>query len=357
MNFYPLFFRRISFRCMAGAALLFAIPVLAADRDLVVFEWSGYEDPAFFSDYVRAHGDSPTYSFFSDEEEAFNKRRAGFRADLAHPCAQSVGKWRESGFIEPFDTSRLKHWQDIAFKDTEGFVVNGDVYVVPTDWGSTGLTYRTDLVSELDASTLQSFANPGYEGRISLPDNVDDAFALAFLATGVRDWSHVTETELQAASKFLRSVHQNVRTYWADGAELSQLMASGEVLIAWAWAETATTMRAEGFSVALNRNTREGSSTWNCGYVNLKDGPGAEDKMYDFINAWLSPGSAQAFVTSRGYGHSNLAAMKALGPGVLASAGFDDLDTYRTNTLQQSPLPRGIREKMVTEFEKIKMGF
>jgi hypothetical protein len=33
------------------------------------------------------------------------------------------------------------------------------------------------------------FHNPKYEGRISLPDNTDDVWALALLATGVSDWT------------------------------------------------------------------------------------------------------------------------------------------------------------------------
>ena len=55
-----------------------------------------------------------------------------------------------------------------------------------SDWGSTGLAYRNrDLVSAADAATLQSFADPKFQGRISLPDNVDDAYALGYLANGI----------------------------------------------------------------------------------------------------------------------------------------------------------------------------
>jgi spermidine/putrescine transport system substrate-binding protein len=259
--------------------------------------------------------------------------------------------------IEPFDTSRMPNWKDVSFGDAEGFTVDGQVYVVPVDWGSTGLTYRTDKVSEADAATLQSFANPKYKGRISLPDNVDDAYALGYLALGITDWNKGTDEDFKAASAFLRKVHANVRTYWADGAELSQLMSSGEVLISWAWSETPVTMQAEGHPVKMNLKTKEGSSTWVCGYVNLTDGPGSEDKMYDFINAWLEPRSAEYIVTEWGYGHSNLKAMAALGQETLDGVGFSNFETYTDGTLQQTPLPFELREKMIAEFEKIKAGF
>lgn len=119
-----------------AAALVLGVgqAAIAADKDLVIFDWAGYEDENFYQAYIEKHGDKPTYSFFSDEEEAFNKIRAGFKADMAHPCSQSVNKWRDAGIIEPFDTSRMPEWENVSFADAEGFTVDGKVYVVPVDW-------------------------------------------------------------------------------------------------------------------------------------------------------------------------------------------------------------------------------
>jgi spermidine/putrescine transport system substrate-binding protein len=189
----------------AVALVMSSGSVLAADSDLVILDWAGYEDPNFFQQYVDKHGDVPTYSFFSDEEEAFQKIRAGFRADLGHPCSQSVIKWREAGIIEPIDTSRLSNWDKVIpnFKNMEGFNVNGKQWVVPIDWGATALTYRTDLVSGAEAATLQSFADPKFEGKVSLVDNVDDAYALGFLATGITDWNKATMEDLDKDCPFM----------------------------------------------------------------------------------------------------------------------------------------------------------
>ena len=338
----------------AVVALGLAAPALAADEGLIVFDWSGYEDEGFFQDYIAKHGQSPTFAFFGEEEEAFQKLRSGFKADVSHPCSQSVSKWLEAGLIEPIDTSRVDRWDELDTTMTEAFKFDGEFYLLPADWGSTALTYRTDLVSEADRGSLAVFQNPKYAGRISLPDNVDDVYALAYLATGLSDWTKATEEDFEKANAWLREAHQYVRAYWADGAELGQLMTSGEVAVAWAWNETPTTLQAEEVPVEANRATVEGSSTWFCGYVNLKDGPNDEAKVYDFFNAWTSPGSAEYIVNEWGYGHGNATAMTAMGPEALDGAGLGMVDVP---LLHQAPMNQQLREKMIAEFEKIKAGF
>ena len=191
-------------------------------------------------------------------------------------------------------------------------------------------------------------------GRTSIADNVDDAYALALLAIGITDWTTASLDDVNRASDWLRQAHQNVRTYWADGAELSQLLASGEVLVAWAWNETPTTMQLDGYDVKANRETVEGSSSWFCGYVNIANGPNSEDKVYDFFNAWMDPSSAQYIVNEWGYGHGNQAAMDELGAELLADVG---LGPVNVPVLQQSPIQHQIRDAMIKDFEMIKAGF
>jgi spermidine/putrescine transport system substrate-binding protein len=210
------------------------------------------------------------------------------------------------------------------------------------------------MVDVTKMSSLAVFLDPAYSGRIALPDNVDDIYALGYLATGVTDWTEATDADFEVATAWLRQAHQNVRTYWADGAELSQLMGSGEVIVSWAWSETPATMAAEGLPIEANRSTVEGSSSWFCGYVNLANGPNSEDKMYDFFNAWMDPGSADYIVSEWGYGHGNETAMAAIGSEALNDAGLGPVDVP---VLAQVPMNQQLREKMIAEFEKIKAGF
>lgn len=333
-----------------------ALPAYAADRELTVFDWAGFEEPSIFQAYVDKHGDSPTYAFYGDDDEAFQKVASGFKADVIHPCSQMVGKYRDAGLIEPWDTSRIPNFEQIEerFLDSEVFRDDQGVWFIPTDWGATAIAYNTETVPAEDVASLSVFTNPKYQGRTSLPDSSDDVWALAYLATGVTDWSEVTDEQFQAAAAWLREAHVNVAAYWADPSEQAQLMASGAVDVAWSWNDGVVYLQADNYPVGFQREPAEGSSTFFCGYVNVKDGPGSEDKAYDFINAWLEPSAAKALLDTIGYGHTSAAAMATIADEPAVAEGLAEIEAP---VLAQTPNDPELRQRQLAEFEKIKAGF
>ncbi|MEJ6401935.1 extracellular solute-binding protein [Yoonia sp. 2307UL14-13] len=341
---------------LLGAASLIAIAttVTAQDSELLVLDYSGFENPDFHVGYTEKHGDSPTFSFFGDEDEAFQKVRSGFQADIAHICAGSVSKWTESGIIEPWDISKIPAYGDLDSNLTGTDIAGGETYFIPTDFGSTAIAYNPEEVPEEAVATLDVFKDPAYAGRVTLPDNVDDAYALAYLATGVDNWTDVTDAQFEAASNWLREVHPNLRTYWTDPAELAQLLSSGEILISWAWNETYPTMAAEGRPIGFQREPAEGSSLWLCGYVNLADGQGVEEKAYDYINAMLAETSVVPLLDA-GYGASNKVALTSqVTEEDLEASGLGVIDVP---VLAQLPMSNEARERQAETFELIKAGF
>jgi len=338
----------------ASALAILAAAASAQDSDLTVFDYAGFENPEFHTTYSAAHGASPTFSFFGDEDEAFQKVTSGFQADVTHICAGSVTKWTEAGILEPWDTARITAYADLDTNlmgtDTSG----GETYFIPTDWGSTAIAYNPDEVPAEAVASLQVFTDPAYAGRITIPDNVDDAWALAFLATGVTDMSHATPEQVDAAAAWLRQVHPNLRTYWTDPAELAQLMATGEILIAWAWNETYPTVRDAGVPIAFNREPAEGSSVWLCGLVNMANGAGSEDRAYDYLNAFLDPSTTVPLVAT-GWGSSNATAMAdQISAEDLEASG---LGAIEAPIAAQLPMSNELRERLSEEFELIKAGF
>ncbi|MBT9244090.1 extracellular solute-binding protein [Gemmobacter fulvus] len=341
---------------LTSAALAFAMPAFAADSELTVLDWAGWDIAGVLTEYVAKNGDQPTYSFFADDDEAFQKASSGFKPDVAHPCAASVSRYRDADLLEPWDTTKIPEFANLAprmlnspiFKDDAG------VWFIPTDYAYTAVAYNTKEVPAEDVASLKVFTDPKYAGRLSMPDSTDDVWSLAFLATGVTSWENVTDEQFTAAADWLRAVHPNVRAYWADPAEMSQLMATGEVLVAWSWNDGVALLQQEGFPIGFQRAPAEGAATWFCGYVNFKDAPGKEDKAYDFINSLLAHSSAPALLEALGYAHANDAAMKEMPVDTLA-ASF--VDPVTTTLFAQTPVSQEFRTRMIEEFEAIKAGF
>ena len=322
----------------------------------MIFDWAGFENPGLHTSYEAKYGALPTWSFFADDDEAFQKVSSGFKADLTHPCSQMVGKYRDAGLIEPWDTTKIPAFGDIdpAMMNSAVFKDDSGTWYLPTDWASTAIAYNADEVPAEDVASLQVFTNPKYEGRISIADNTDDAWALALLATGVSDWTNLTEAQFTAAADWMRQAHFNVRAYWADPSELAQLMASGEVLVAWSWPDAVTQLRSDGYNIGFQREATEGSSSFLCGFINMKDGPGSEDKAYDFMNSWYEPSSAQTLLDDFGYGSAIPKNMAQFDGETLAKIGLGPLTVP---VLNQLPIPGDMRGRMQEEFEKIKAGF
>ncbi|MBL4628980.1 MAG: extracellular solute-binding protein [Roseicyclus sp.] len=340
---------------LLGSAATLALALPASAQNLTVFDYSGFEDPSFHQPYIETHGTAPEFVFFGDEDEAFQRLLAGFQSDVTHICAGSVPRWQASGIIQPWDTDQIT-----AFETLNADLVGQDVlagsqelFFLPTDYGSTALAYNTEELTADDVASLEIFNNPAFAGRLSIPDNVDDAYALAYLATGVTDWADVTDEQFEAATAWLRGIHANLRTYWTDPAEISQLMGSGEILAAWVWNEVPVAMAEEGFPIGYARNTAEGTSVWLCGYVNMLEGTADEALAYDYVNALLSDVSAGPLLDN-GFGSANDVALQALGAEAMEAAGLGEVTVP---VLAQLPISNDQRERQAEAFERIKAGF
>jgi len=118
----------------------------AADQ-IQVFDYAGYELPELYPPYFDKHG-SPNYAFYASEQEMATKMQAGYRPDVVHPCVESWGRIADAGLLKPIDPSRLSNWSNVfsALRDNPA-VRDGDgnLMMLPTDWGNTSIIYRTDL--------------------------------------------------------------------------------------------------------------------------------------------------------------------------------------------------------------------
>ena len=333
-----------------------AFPVWSQDTNIRVMDWAGFDAPGLYADYEAKWGVKPDYEFVTSDDETFQKVNSGYEADVLKGCSQMVPKYREAGLIQPWDATRIPELKNIdpAFLNSPVIQDQDGIWMIPTDWGVTAVAYNAEMVPAADVASLQIFTNPAYLGKTALPDASDDVWALAYLATGVTDWTNITDAQFQAAATWLRAAHKNVRAYFNSSTEMAQMMTSGDILVAWSWPDGFNYLSKDGFPVGNQRNPVEGITSWFCGVVHLKNAPAGDERAYDYVNSWIRPAAAKVLVDEIGYGHVNTEGMKVFDPETLDKLGLGPVTGL---ALPQLPISGAQRERQLTEFENIKAGF
>lgn len=327
-----------------------------ADVNLTVFTWSGYDDPMFHGAFVKKYGASPQFTLFGEVEEGLQKLRSGFTPDVAHPCTSSVPRWKDAGVLRPLDTARIEQWDNIfpGFQTIPGVVIGGEHYNMPFDWGNESVLYRTDLV-ELKENSIGLLLDERYRGKMAMFDSAESMAAIAGVLSGAKDPFSLTEAEMPAALAIMKKIHANMRFYWTDTTQVTQALAAGELVAAWAWNAAVVDLKKQGVPVTYMR-PKEGIFTWVCGLSLVKGATGSETQAYDFLNAMLDPASGEALITQYGYGHSNRKSFELVDRARLEELGIADPEEMLKNSLTYRPTPPATKEELVKMYNQVKLG-
>lgn len=356
---------RIDRRDMLRAATAFgvgiaSIPIKArAANNIAVMEWSGYDIPDLFPTYAASHETAPEFSIFASEEEAFEKIRAGFQADVMHPCTYSINQFKDGGLVKPIDVSRLSNWPDVieSLKTMSGVVLDGEVVMAPTDWGNSSVIYRTDMVDPAfqENESWSILFDEAYAGRIAPSDGESNIEIAGLLLGFSRDEIfHMTDAQMEQCRPLLEKQAKIARFYWNDPTEFGQAMAAGEVVAAYAWNEAVKNLSSQGIPVKY-AVPKEGIFTWLCGLTLLNTGEGDEALQYEFVDAWLSPEAGKFLIEQYGYGHGSRKAFEIADPVALAALGFKtDPTQMLADGILFQPVPGDINAKYINLFNEVK---
>lgn len=355
---------RISRRDMMRATAAFGVAMTVLPRRsdaaevLTCMEWSGYDIAELFKPYVDKYGAPPNFSIFADEEEALQKVRSGFNADVMHPCTYSVVRFVEAGIAKPIDTTKLSNWKDVfpALQTATGVVIDGNVVMTPCDWGNSGIAYRPDMVEPdfLKEESWGIFFDEKYAGRVSMSDNeVAAEIAGLMLGYGPKKIFEMSDEELAATRPLLEKVVKNSRFLWKDPTEINQGLASGEVVAAYAWNDTVKNLTSQGIPVKYAQ-PKEGIFTWLCGLTLLNTGKADPAAAYDFLDAWLSPETGKQLIEVSGYGHSNQKAFEIADQKQVAALGITDPMKHLQNGIFFEPVESARNAKYIKLWEEVK---
>ena len=193
------------------------------------------------SEFEKISGIDVNYTNYATNEDMYAKFKAGSSSvyDIVIPSDYMIAKMIEEDMLEKLDFNNIPNIKYIADQYRyNSFDPNGE-YSVPYTWGTVGIIYNKNYVTEEEASTWDVLWNEKFKGQILMFSNSKDAFAIALSKLG---YSMNTENhdEINEAAALLREQKQYVQTYVMD--QIFDKMQLEEAYVAPYYAGDAITM-------------------------------------------------------------------------------------------------------------------
>ena len=159
---------------------------------LKIYNWSEYVYPRVVKDFAAEYGVDYEITSFYNMSEAVNKIRTGrVDFDVFFPTADQVPKLVAAKLLQPVNHDYLGNlkaniWPELA----DPWYDKGSRYTVPYVVYTTGVAWRTDMVSEDVAAMDNPYEmlwNEKYAGKVGIYDDYREAMTMVMLKNGVSD--------------------------------------------------------------------------------------------------------------------------------------------------------------------------
>ena len=146
---------------------------LAAQNEITVYNWGQYisdgtdDSMDVIKEFEAETGIKVNYLTFDSNESMYTKLKTGGTSyDVIIPSDYMIAKLISEDMLEPIDFANTPNYQyiDEAFRNQAYDPENK--YSVPYTWGTVGLIYNTQYVSDEDAKSWSCLWNSKYAGKL-----------------------------------------------------------------------------------------------------------------------------------------------------------------------------------------------
>ena len=329
---------------LLALVLLFALalPAFAAREEITVYNWGQYVSDGtddsldVITAFEEETGIHVNYITFDSNESMYTKLKTGGASyDVIIPSDYMIAKLIEEDMLEPLDFSNIPNYVGIdeAFRNQAYDPEN--TYSVPYTWGTVGLIYNRQYVSDEDAQSWSCLWNSKYAGKILMFDNPRDAFAIAESILGY-SLNTTDAAELRQCADLLAQQKPVLQAYVMD--QIFDKMQRGEAWIAPYYAGDYLTMVEENPDLGFS-HPQEGFNIFidaMCIPKGCQNKAGAEA----FINFLCRPDISAANLDYIGYSTPISAAKEYMDEEVISSpVSYPDDETLaRSESFSALPI-------------------
>lgn len=261
------------------------------------------------------------YSTFGTNEDLYNQLTLGNTFDLVCPSEYMFMKLIAEDELKPlseefFDETKEDNYYIRGVSDYirnifDSNTINGapwSRYAAGYMWGTTGIVYNPEKITEEEASHWALLTDPRYKGQVTVKDNVRDSY---FAALGILNeeellspdfinsddrleriaeiMNRTDEKTVEAAEDILKQMKENAYSFESDSGKAD--MVTGKVLANYQWSGDAvyTLDQAEIDDYYLAYAVpEECTNVWFDGWVMLKDGIGDDVRKQQAAEAFIN---------------------------------------------------------------------
>jgi spermidine/putrescine transport system substrate-binding protein len=292
---------------LATSVLAMAMPGLkprtahaALSGTVSLCTWPNYHNQVNLDQFTKDTGVPIQVTTFGSNEEMLAKLQAGGTGwDVFVPTNYTISTYVKLGLIDPLDLSKLPNFDpktnDPRFTG-EG-TVDGKIYAVPKDWGTTGYAVNTNSIKQ-DMTSWKQFwelAQTEYSGKVTVHD-----YQLTTIGNALKYYGHsfnsVEPKELAEAEKLLLAVKPHL---FAITSDYQPAMRNGDAVMAVCWTGDAAQMNRDMPEIKYIIAS-EGGEIWTDFFAIPKEAPN-KDAAYALIDFLETPPVNAKEVEAHGY--------------------------------------------------------
>lgn len=295
---------------VATAAMAGAMPGLVPRKSwaagdigdrVILATWPNYHDAANFEKFTEATGAAVQVNVFGSNEEMLAKLQAGGSGwDVFVPTNYTITTYVGEDLIEPLDLSKLSNYEASAFEPrfSDAGTVDGKVYAVPKNWGTTGFVVNTKHTGGKQLTSWKDFwdvTKEGFTGRTMVHDYQLTTIGNALKYFGY-SFNSIAENELADAEKLLIEAKPHL---YAINSDYQPSLRNGDAWMSMCWTGDGKQLNTDipEMSYVLGK---EGGEIWS-DYFAVPKSAEHRDAGYALINFLLDPAVNSKEVLAHGY--------------------------------------------------------
>ena len=300
---------------------------------LVISNWDLYTPENLIPEFEAATGVDVELALHTTNEDIMGKIAAqgGGGFDIVFVSGPFAEDLHEQGVAAEIDHSKIPNLANLYPQANQLGYDPGNTYSVPYTWGTTGICYRTDLVSQAPSSWEIFNSPPGdLTGKMTMLGTDRWLLQPALLSLGY-SINTTDQAQIDEAEEWTLQAKENLLAF--DDTEFYSKLVTGEASAVQAWDGWCEYGRAEEPKIDFVIPS-EGSDVWTDTMVILESSQN-KDAAHAFIDFVLTPDIGKAVAELVLYKVPNQPAMESLDPKFVAD--FPTLGITPDELLAQEP--------------------